>query len=93
MFLQGILFERVDFIILVVKPQKAVLGRGRGWGAGDFPGSPVVRASPSSAGDMDLVAGQGAKIPHASWPKNQDITKEKEKIRSSIVANLKIGPH
>ena len=53
----------------------------------------MVRASPSSAGDMDLVAGQGAKIPHASWPKNQDITKEKEKIRSSIVANLKIGPH
>ena len=42
---------------------------------------------------MDSVAGQGAKIPHASWPKNQDIKKKKEKIRSSIVATLKIGPH
>ena len=37
----------------------------------DFPGSPVVKTSPSNAGDAGLITGQGAKIPHASGPKNQ----------------------
>ena len=40
---------------------------------GDFPGSPVVKTSPSNAGGMGLIPGQGAKIPHASCPKNQNI--------------------
>ena len=33
----------------------------------DFPGGPVVKTSPSNAGGM----GWGAKISHASQPKNQ----------------------
>ena len=36
----------------------------------DFPGGPVVKTSPSSAGGADSIPGRGAKIPHASWPKN-----------------------
>ena len=36
----------------------------------DFPGSLVVKTSPSSAGDAGLIPGRAAKIPHASWPKN-----------------------
>ena len=39
----------------------------------DFPGGPVVKTSPSSAGGAGSLPGQGAKIPHASWPKNQNI--------------------
>ena len=39
----------------------------------DFPGSPVVKILPSSAGDTGSILGQGAKTPHASWPKNQNI--------------------
>ena len=35
----------------------------------DFPGSPVVRTLPSSAGGVGLILGQAAKIPHGSWPK------------------------
>ena len=35
----------------------------------DFPGSPVVKISPSQGGDVS----PGAKIPHASWPKSQNI--------------------
>ena len=31
----------------------------------DFPGGPVVKTSPSSAGGAGLIPGQGAKIPHA----------------------------
>ena len=32
---------------------------------GDFPGGPVVKNPPSSAGDVDLIPGRGNKIPHA----------------------------
>ena len=40
---------------------------------GDFPGGPVVMTSPLSAGGAGSSPGQGAKIPHASWPKNQNL--------------------
>ena len=39
----------------------------------DFPGSPVVKTSPSSAGCVGLIPSQEAKIPHASQPKIQTI--------------------
>ena len=39
----------------------------------DFPGGPVVKNPPSNAGGAGLIPGQGAKIPHASGPKNQNI--------------------
>ena len=42
----------------------------------DFPGSPVVKTSPSNAGDESSIPGQGAKIPHASQPKHQTIKTE-----------------
>ena len=32
----------------------------------DFPGGPVVKNLPSSAGDVDSIPGQGTKIPHAT---------------------------
>ena len=40
--------------------------------SGDFPGSPVVKTSPSNAGGAGSIPGRGAKIPHASQ-KNQTI--------------------
>ena len=36
----------------------------------DFPGGPVVKILPPNAGSSP---GQGAKITHASWPKNQNV--------------------
>ena len=45
----------------------------------DFPGSPVVKTSPSNTGGADSIPGRGAKIPHASRPRNQN--------RSNIVTN------
>ena len=39
--------------------------------SGDFPGSPVVRTSPSNAGGAGSNPGQEAKIPHVSWPKKK----------------------
>ena len=42
------------------------------FGGWDFPGSPVVKTSPSDTGDMGFP-GQGDKIPHALQPKHQNI--------------------
>ena len=39
----------------------------------DFPGGPVIKTSPSIAGGVGSIPGRGAKIPHASWPKNQNV--------------------
>ena len=49
----------------------------------DLPGGPVVKTSPSKAGDAGSVPDWGVKIPHASSPKK---TKHKKK-RSNIVTN------
>ena len=51
-------------------------------GLRDFPGGPVVKTLPSNAGGVSLTPGLGAKIPHASGPKTQNIKK-----RSNIVTN------
>ena len=37
----------------------------------DFPGSLVVKTSPSSAGDRGLIPGWGAKIACVLWAKNK----------------------
>ena len=41
----------------------------------------MVKSSPSNAGAVASIPGQGAEIPSASWPKNQNVN------RSNIVAN------
>ena len=38
-----------------------------------FPGCPAVKISPPNAGGSGSIPGQGAKIPHASWPKSQNL--------------------
>ena len=42
-------------------------------GSWDSLGGPVVGTSPSNAGDAGLLPDWGARIPHASWPKTQNI--------------------
>ena len=37
-----------------------------------FPGIPEVKTSPSNAGDVSLIPGRGAKIPHTLWPKKPE---------------------
>ena len=39
-------------------------------------GGPVVETSPSNAGGVGSILGQGAKIQHASGPKNHNIKTE-----------------
>ena len=38
----------------------------------DLPGGPVVKTLPSKAKGAGWIPGQGARIPHASGPKNQN---------------------
>ena len=39
----------------------------------DFPHGPMIKTSPSNAGDMGLIPDRGAKIPHVLGPKYQNI--------------------
>ena len=56
-----------------------------------FPGGPVVKTSPSNAGGMGSIPGWGPKIPHASWPKNQNI--KQRKYCNKFHKDFKNGPH
>ena len=44
----------------------------------DFPAGPVVKTSPSNAGGASSIPAQAAKIPHASWPKEQNMKQQKK---------------
>ena len=57
----------------------------------DFPGGPVVKISPSNAGGAGSIPGQGAMIPHASRPKNQNI--KQKQYCDKFNKDFKNGPH
>ena len=44
----------------------------------------MVKAPPSNAEGADSFPGKGAKIPCASWPKNQVINNRSNSVASSI---------
>ena len=79
----------ISYISLCNKlPQNSVPSNKHLW---DFPGSPVVETSPSNAGGAGSIPGRGAKIPHASGPKNQNI----KQMQYCYIFNkdFKNGPH
>ena len=51
----------------------------------------MVKTSLSSAGDAGSIPGRGAKIPHASQPKKQDI--KQEQCCNKFTKDFKNGPH
>ena len=57
----------------------------------DFPGGPVIKTLPSSAGGAGSIPGQGTKIPHALRSKNGN-TKQKQYC-NKFNKGLKNGPH
>ena len=59
--------------------------------AWDFPGSPVVKTSTSDAGGLSSIPGRGAEIPHASWPKKQNI--KQRQYCNKFNKDFKNGPH
>ena len=46
----------------------------------------MVKTLRSSAGGVGSIPGRGAKIPHASWPKNQNI----EHVVTNSIKTLKV---
>ena len=56
-----------------------------------FPGGPVVETSPSNAGGAGSIPGRGAKFPHASGPKNQNI--KQKQYCNKFNKDFKNGPH
>ena len=57
----------------------------------DFPSSPVVKILPSNAGAVGSIPGCRAKIPHVSWPQNQNI--KQKPYGNKFNKGFKIGPH
>ena len=57
----------------------------------EFPGGPVVRTSPNNARGTGLNPGRGARISHASGPKNQDI--KQKQYCNKFNKDFKNGPH
>ena len=57
----------------------------------DFPGGPVVKTLLSSAGGVGSIPSQGAKIPHASQPKHQNI--KQKQYCNKFNKDSKNGPH
>ena len=57
----------------------------------DLPGGPVVKTSPSMAGSSSSIPGQGAKIPHASQLKNQNL--KLKQYYNKFNKDFKIGLH
>ena len=51
----------------------------------------MVKTSPSNAGDVGSVSGRGAKIPHASRPKHQNI--KQKQYCNKFNKDFKNDPH
>ena len=51
----------------------------------------MVKTSPSNAESIGSMPGQGAKIPHASGPKNQNINQKQ--YCNKFNKDFKNGPH
>ena len=61
----------------------------------DFPGSPEVKTSPSNVGEGEgSIPGQGGKIPHDLWPKNQNIQQKQccNKFNSLKMVHIFFNP-
>ena len=56
----------------------------------DFPGGPVVKTSPSNAGGVGSIPGQGAKIPHASGLKSENIQNKSNIVTNSMRTRKKM---
>ena len=65
--------------ILKIKKQQTKKSQKKKKGGGYFPAGPVVESLPSRAGGVGSIPGQGARIPHASWPQIQNIKNKKKK--------------
>ena len=55
---------------------------------GGFPSGPLVKTLPSHPGSVGLIPGWGARIPHATWPKSQNI--KQKQYCNKFIKDLKV---
>ena len=68
--------ETITTLLIGYTPTQKILKKGREEkevSFRDFPHGPMIKTSPSNAGDMGLIPDRGAKIPHVLGPKYQTI--------------------
>ena len=63
----------VFHVIIHSTAKKTLDSKKKKWYNRDFPGGSIVRTLPSDAGHAGSIPDQGAKIPHTSGPKIQNI--------------------
>ena len=56
-----------------------------------LPGGPAVKISLSNAGGDASIPGQGAMIPHTSWPENRNV--KQKQYRNKFNKDFKNGSH
>ena len=56
-----------------------------------FPCGSKGKTSPFNTGGASSIPGQGTKIPHASWPKNQN--RKQERYCNKFNKDFKNSPH
>ena len=61
------------------------------WKTQDFPGCPVVKNPPSNAEDMDLIPGQGTKIPHTPGQLSPSVCHNQRSARATTAHSLCSG--
>ena len=59
----------------------------------DFPGGPVVKNPPSSAGDLGSIPGQGTKIPHAMGQRGLHTATTEPTYSGTHAPQLDRSPH
>ena len=57
----------------------------------DFPGGPVIKTSPSNSEGVGSIPGQGAKIPHSSWPRKKKTYNRSNTVTNSIKTFLMVN--
>ena len=68
-------------ILKIKKQQTKKVSKKKKKKEGDnFPAGPVVESLPSRVGGVGSIPGQGARIPHASWPQILNIKNKKKEV-------------
>jgi len=57
----------------------------------DFPCGPVAKISPSKAGSVGWISGQGTKSPHASGPKKTQTASNRSNAVTNVIKTLKFN--
>ena len=85
------LYLSLSLFLSVSPPANNHVSELRCGSSGDFPGGPVIKTSPSNAGDEGSDSSRRAKMPHAPGPKNQNV--KQKQYCNKFNKDFKNHPH